>query len=261
MNLRRALLAAAALAAASTSPALCRWGCGENCDLLAIARAVRRGDELDARREAGLRHDEAKRALAAEVVAGRMSLREAAEHFRRLDEADPAYPAGLPRLPRDERFFCERVLDFVWEALARKELFVAAARWYGEAFTDHPHLLAGPPAGQHYYAARSAALAGCGQGQDAAELDEETCAAFRRQALVWLRAEMKARHRQLEQEPEKAGPTVALDLQDWLRDHHFDGVRGPEALARLPAAERQEWQKLWADIADALARAVGMLPR
>ena len=26
-------------------------------------------------------------------------------------------------------------------------------------------------------------------------------------------------------------------------------VRGPEALARLPAAERPEWQQLWDDVA------------
>jgi hypothetical protein len=37
--------------------------------------------------------------------------------------------------------------------------------------------------------------------------------------------------------------------------------RSKSALARLPGAERQAWQKLWTDIADALARAVEMLHR
>jgi hypothetical protein len=32
-------------------------------------------------------------------------------------------------------------------------------------------------------------------------------------------------------------------------------VRGPEALARLPQAEREGWRKLWADVAATLARA------
>jgi hypothetical protein len=50
-------------------------------------------------------------------------------------------------------------------------------------------------------------------------------------------------------------------LQDWQWDTPFAGVRGPEALARLPAAERQKWQELWTDIADTLARAVDMLLR
>jgi len=35
----------------------------------------------------------------------------------------------------------------------------------------------------------------------------------------------------------------------------FAGVREPEALARLPEAERQSWQELWRRVADTLARA------
>jgi hypothetical protein len=38
-------------------------------------------------------------------------------------------------------------------------------------------------------------------------------------------------------------------------------VRGPEALARLPAAEQQAWHQLWADVADTLARAQGTTVR
>jgi hypothetical protein len=68
------------------------------------------------------------------------------------------------------------------------------------------------------------------------------------------------RRRLLEQESGQVR-AVARDLQDWLWDSPFAGVRGPDALARLPEAERQEWQKLWTDIADALTRAVDMLPR
>jgi hypothetical protein len=44
-------------------------------------------------------------------------------------------------------------------------------------------------------------------------------------------------------------------LQHYLADADFTGVRGPEALARLPEAERQAWQHLWNNVADTLARA------
>jgi hypothetical protein len=44
-------------------------------------------------------------------------------------------------------------------------------------------------------------------------------------------------------------------MRGWLWDTPFARVRGPEALAWLPAAERQAWQKLWVDVADTLARA------
>jgi hypothetical protein len=150
---------------------------------------------------------------------------------------------------------------FVGVVLAPEGLFVAAARGYAEAFTADPHLLAGRPGGHRYDAACVAALAGCGQGRDAADLDEKSRAGFRRQALDWLRAELEARRRLLEQEPIEAGQTVAEQMQTWLVDPDFAGVRGAEALARLPEDERQAWQLLWADVAATRARAQGTAPR
>jgi hypothetical protein len=46
-------------------------------------------------------------------------------------------------------------------------------------------------------------------------------------------------------------------MEHWLATPDFASVRGPDALGRLPEAERQAWQKLWADVADTLARAEG----
>jgi hypothetical protein len=262
MTLRPALLAVAALAAAlGTCLALNRWGPGGNGGLLGIVTEATRGEELAPHIEAGRRRDEAKRALAAEVVAGRMTLREAAERFRRLDPPDLVYPTGLPCPPRDERFFCGRVLDFVREILGREGRYTAGTRWYAEVFAAHPHLLAGPPAGQRYYAACAAAMAGCGQGRDAADLDEQSRAGFRRQALEWLRDELEAQRRLLEREPAQEPWMIAGGLERWLRDPYLAGAREADALARLPEAERQAWQKLWTDIADTLARAVDRLPR
>jgi hypothetical protein len=37
-------------------------------------------------------------------------------------------------------------------------------------------------------------------------------------------------------------------------DSDFASVRGPEALGKLPEAERREWQELWSGVADTLAR-------
>jgi hypothetical protein len=222
---------------------------------LGIVTEATRGEELEPHLEAARHRAEAKRALAAEVVAGRMSLREAAGHFRRLDEANSGFFAHALAPPRDELFFCGQVLEFAWKVLARQGRFAASARWYAEAFTADPQGLAGPPPTPRYLAACAAALAGCGQGRDAAGLDEQTRVGLRRQARDWLRAELEARRRLLEQEAENAGGTVADDLQQWLGNFHFAGVRGPEALARLPEPERQAWQLLWADVADTLTRA------
>ncbi len=63
----------------------------------------------------------------------------------------------------------------------------------------------------------------------------------------------------LDKEADKANAAaeVAKVLHYWRVDSDLAGVRGPEALAMLPEAERQPWQKLWDDVADALARARG----
>jgi hypothetical protein len=44
-------------------------------------------------------------------------------------------------------------------------------------------------------------------------------------------------------------------MRHWLADPDFAGVREPEAIAKLPEAEQQDWQKLWNDVADTLKRA------
>ena len=44
-------------------------------------------------------------------------------------------------------------------------------------------------------------------------------------------------------------------MQHWQQDTDFAGVRGTDVIAKLPEAERQEWQKLWNDVADLLKRA------
>jgi len=45
------------------------------------------------------------------------------------------------------------------------------------------------------------------------------------------------------------------------RDRDFAGVRGDEALAKLPEAERHEWRKLWQDVAELERRATETKPR
>jgi hypothetical protein len=257
MNLRPALLAGAALATTFGSCfVLNRWGAEGNRDLAALLREVQRGEELPPDLEATRRCVEAQRAVAAEVAAGRMSVREAAAHFRRLDEAYPSNPPGTPRPSEDEQVLCVRVLAFTWEHLAQRQRFAAAARCFAEAFAAHPQLLSGPPTGHRYWAACAAARASCGQGRDAADLDEKSRAGFRRQALDWLRAELGSWCRVLEKEPENAW-IVARYMQRCLEDPGFAGVREPNGLARLPVAEQQAWHKLWADVADTLARAEG----
>jgi serine/threonine protein kinase/tetratricopeptide (TPR) repeat protein len=135
---------------------------------------------------------------------------------------------------------------------ASKRRYAAAARWYAKAFAAQPPPSDGP-VDERYNAARAAALAGCGQGNDGDQADDNERPRLRRQALDWLRTDLAACRQLLEKEPIKAPPMLAQRLQNWQLEKEFAGVRG-EALKHLPEAEREEWQKLWADVADLVTR-------
>src|SRR5262249_36053712 len=146
---------------------LYRWSAGGNGDVWALARGLQRGEELEGHLADLRRRDEARRALAAEVVAGRMTLREAAGHFCRLDESHPGYPPGCARPASDERSLRENVLYSVCEVCWHQGRYATAARCFAEAFRADPSLLTGLPTPLRYYAACAAARAGCGQARDA----------------------------------------------------------------------------------------------
>ena len=54
---------------------------------------------------------------------------------------------------------------------------------------------------------------------------------------------------------------MRMEMQAWLNDSSFNGVRGDEALAKLPEAERREWRKLWEEVEELRKRAAGPQPR
>jgi tetratricopeptide (TPR) repeat protein len=131
----------------------------------------------------------------------------------------------------------------------------AATRLYAAAFAAEPRLAANLQAGVRYNAACCAALAAAGVAEDAARLSAAQRLALRRRTLTWLHADLRTWQVVLAREPAKAQPAVTKAMQHWLADPDFSGVRGPEALGRLPTEERAAWEKLWAGVADTLARA------
>jgi tetratricopeptide (TPR) repeat protein/tRNA A-37 threonylcarbamoyl transferase component Bud32 len=129
-----------------------------------------------------------------------------------------------------------------------KQLHVAAARFYAEAFAAEPKLAADLRAQHRYNAACSAALAAAAKGNDAASLAEPDRAQLRRQALDWLRADMKAYHALLAKNKDAAAAVQQI-LTHWRDDPELASVRDPAALGKLPDAERDACKKLWADVA------------
>jgi len=136
----------------------------------------------------------------------------------------------------------------------KKHLYAAAARLYQEAIGGSPDLVASPANGLRYNAACAAALAGRGAGEDASKLTDTERVEFRKQTLDWLRAELDAWRALLDKDPATFRPAVGEQMRHWQNDTDFNGVRGKDALDKLPEAERKEWQKLWADFAEFLAK-------
>jgi tetratricopeptide (TPR) repeat protein len=133
--------------------------------------------------------------------------------------------------------------------------YAAAARFYADAFAADPKLAADLRAAHRYNAACAAALAAAGQGEDARKLADEDRTRLRKQALDWLRADLTAQTKQLKSWwPGEAGQAREA-LRHWQKDADLAGLREKAALDKLPAAERDAWQRLWADVAALLKRA------
>jgi serine/threonine-protein kinase len=171
------------------------------------------------------------------------------ERLLTLDARLPAIMEG-----RETPASTAEQIDFA-QLCVLKKLYVAAARLYRDAFVADPKGLEAVPLPTRYHAARAAALAGCGQGNDGGKLDDEARARWRRQALDWLRADLAGWAKALDNGKPGGKGAVQQGLRRWQADADLAGVREPAALAKLPEAEREHWQRLWADVAALRKRA------
>jgi tetratricopeptide (TPR) repeat protein len=140
---------------------------------------------------------------------------------------------------------------------ACKQLYVASVRLYTEAFAAQPELEDKVESGHRYNAARAAALAGCGQGEDAAKLDDKEKRRLRDQALAWLRADLDSYDKQYKARQVPGVILLIERLAHAQKDPNFKGIR--ESLATLPDSEQLAWRKLWADMEQLLKQAGGSL--
>jgi serine/threonine protein kinase len=144
-------------------------------------------------------------------------------------------------------------LDFAQLAYDHKH-FAAAAGLWAEALQADPKLADGRQTQHRYNAACAAALAAAGQARDEPPLDDAAKAKLRRQALDWLKAELKTWDKLLESWPQNR-PTVVQTLSHWQKDSDLAGIRDAAALAKLSADEQKAFARLWADVAALLKKA------
>jgi hypothetical protein len=138
-----------------------------------------------------------------------------------------------------------------------KRLYVSSARLWREAFAAEPRLAEDPGAARRAYAAYAAALAAAGEGPEAAPLGDKQRSEWRRQALAWLRADL-ALFAKRAGAPGPAGRDFVREaLRHWQGSPELAGLRDREALAKLPAEERDDCRKFWDEVAAQLERAGG----
>jgi serine/threonine-protein kinase len=196
------------------------------------AAELRRGDELGSRNPAWT-HPSAARVRQVERLA-------------ELDAKLPALVRARARPPAGEALELAELCQ-----LPCRKLFAAAARFAADAFAADPRRAEDLVRASRYNAACAAALAGCEKGNDAAGLGDQERARLRAQARDWLAADLAAWRVRLASGNPEDRALVRAQMEHWQKDGDFAGVRGDEALAKLPEAERAAWRKLWADV-DAL---------
>jgi tetratricopeptide (TPR) repeat protein/tRNA A-37 threonylcarbamoyl transferase component Bud32 len=125
--------------------------------------------------------------------------------------------------------------------------FAAAARLYQRAFVADPKLADDLRAFHRYNAACYAARSARGDGVDAPASPGER-AALRAQSLAWLRADLALHKKQAASSNPTERQETAAKLAHWLGDSDLTEVRPGKQPLALPAAERAEWEALWADV-------------
>ena len=133
--------------------------------------------------------------------------------------------------------------------------YATAARLYAEALAATPQLTEDLRAGHRFNAARAAALAGGGHGDDVAGLGEPEREALRKQARNWLRLDLAAWAKKVDTGTEADRIQARKTLAPWRDDPDLAGLRDAETLERLTPSERQECRALWQDVAALLRRA------
>jgi serine/threonine protein kinase/tetratricopeptide (TPR) repeat protein len=125
-----------------------------------------------------------------------------------------------------------------------KNLHAACARLRAEAFAADPKLAENLEAGYRYDAACAAALA-------AKEADGQERVRWRKQAVIWLQADLAAKAALLKTGTAKDGRRVLEQLRRWRYDLDLAGLREAAAVTRLPDEEQEACNQLWAEV-DAL---------
>jgi tetratricopeptide (TPR) repeat protein len=162
----------------------------------------------------------------------------------RRDEAMEQYQQALRINPKNSEVYVR-----IGNVLIKEGRLKEAAGLFEEALgidpeSEHLKISLGT---LRYHAACAAVLKATGPAFKNQEPGDPARAALRRQALLWLRANLDLI------KPADEGKVVMTFLSSWQQERALASVRDSAELNRLPAEERKEWQQFWADVAAHIA--------
>jgi tetratricopeptide (TPR) repeat protein len=177
---------------------------------------------------------------------GRAYWREVLTNVQKLARMD-AFAAGraVPGSPAEAIEFAEAA----YKAPARR--YVLAVRLYRWAFAADSALADDIQKGHRYNAACLALRAAAGQDQEMTEFGVDEWAFLNGIAIKWLRADLACSAAMAKDSNQRA--EMLKRLAHWKVDEDMAPVREPSRRATMPAADREAWQSLWADVDAAMA--------
>ena len=162
----------------------------------------------------------------------RANLERQLQRCQRLRVLEGRLPAVVQGKDRPAAADC---LDLAELCFVKKH-YATAARLYAEALAATPRLTEDLRAGHRFNAARAAALAGGGHGDDVAGLGEPEREALREQARDWLRLDLAAWAKKVDTGTAADRIQARKTLAPWRDDPDLAGLRDPAALDKLPPA-------------------------
>jgi eukaryotic-like serine/threonine-protein kinase len=169
------------------------------------------------------------------------ALREA-KRLAALEERLPALLAGKDR-PQDD----DERTAFA-KLCAIRQLFATSARLWEENFASRGERPADLRAPDHYAAACSAALAGCGRGAELNAADRAACDRWRQQALAWLRIDLIDYSRLIASGAPRDRSRARKRLGQWQISPALAGIRDETALAGVSQSEREALRAFWSEV-------------
>lgn len=135
--------------------------------------------------------------------------------------------------------------------------YATATDLYRQAFQESPELTMVNQGNSlaRFVAACTAALAGCGRGEDPTPPDEAEQRRYRNQSLQWMRDHLQNRWAlKLATGNPADRALVRSNLPNLQSNPDLACVREPDRLAKFPTDEQAAWRQFWTDVAELIER-------